>query len=347
MHVPFTVTMILIVGVAAGGCHEVAPGAPMPGSTEGGDSAMCDSAMGTRGAVAVACGQRSPAAIAVSAESIYWANTGDPGAMLTMPLTGGTPTEPNPVSWRSGYFGVLVDTTRVYWTVQISNNGGIGIVWAPLQGATLQRGFAGDPFSRPVPRFTVDTNSLYWADAHLQRINEQSLSDFTQSKVLATGEGSVVAMAVRDNELYWTVDSEGDGGLGAIHGVPVDGPVDGGGVAVLVNLQAPRGIAAGSDALYWTNGPSVMSMPLAGGTVTILASLTGAVDGVNDGWIALDDTYVYWTYSAGGTVTKVPRAGGDTSVMASGQAAPRGIAVDATHIYWANSGDGTIVSMPK
>jgi hypothetical protein len=332
--------MVVIIGEAASGCHEVAPGAPMPGSTEGGDSAMCGSAMGTTGAVAVACGQRAPAAIAVSAESIYWANTGDPGAMLTMPLIGGTPTEPYPYGWRSGYFGVVVDATSVYWTVQDSNNGGIGIWRAPVQGGTPQ-GLAGDVFSRPAPRFTVDTNSLYWADAHLQRINEQSLSDITQSKVLATGEGSVVAMAVRDNELYWTVD--GDGGLGAIHGVPVDG----GDVTVLANQQAPRGIAAGSDALYWTNGPFVMSMPLAGGTVTILASQTGAVDGVNDGWIALDDTYVYWTYSVGGTVMKVPRAGGDISVIASGQAAPRGIAVDATHIYWANSGHGTIVSMSK
>jgi hypothetical protein len=37
---------------------------------------------------------------------------------------------------------------------------------------------------------------------------------------------------------------------------------------------------------------------------------------------------------------------GDDGIVASGQAAPKGLALDAKNVYWASSGDGTIVSCP-
>lgn len=39
-------------------------------------------------------------------------------------------------------------------------------------------------------------------------------------------------------------------------------------------------------------------------------------------------------------------SGDDDGIVASGQAAPKGIALDAKNVYWGNSGDGTIVSCP-
>lgn len=39
-------------------------------------------------------------------------------------------------------------------------------------------------------------------------------------------------------------------------------------------------------------------------------------------------------------------AAGDDGIVASGQAAPKGLALDAKNVYWARSGEGTIVSCP-
>jgi hypothetical protein len=68
--------------------------------------------------------------------------------------------------------------------------------------------------------------------------------------------------------------------------------------------------------------------------------------------MAIDRTHIYWTGSDG-TVMKVGLGGGAPTVLASGQANPKGIAVDATNVYWltfdACSGtvcDGAITSVP-
>lgn len=60
--------------------------------------------------------------------------------------------------------------------------------------------------------------------------------------------------------------------------------------------------------------------------------------------IAVDSTNVYWTNAGGGTVMKVPIAGGPSTTLASGQAQPWGIAVDGINVYWANFGNGGTTS---
>ncbi len=68
--------------------------------------------------------------------------------------------------------------------------------------------------------------------------------------------------------------------------------------------------------------------------------------------LAVDGTNAYFANYAGGTIVKVPLAGGAPTVLASNQAAPLAIVVDGANVYWANEGtsanayaDGAIMAV--
>jgi hypothetical protein len=62
--------------------------------------------------------------------------------------------------------------------------------------------------------------------------------------------------------------------------------------------------------------------------------------------IAIDGTYVYWTESGAGNVTKVPLAGGTPIPVATGQGKPLHLAVDASNVYWTNNLGAAVMSAP-
>jgi hypothetical protein len=75
-----------------------------------------------------------------------------------------------------------------------------------------------------------------------------------------------------------------------------------------------------------------------------LVTLASVAGGSAHG-LAVDGAYVYWTNnlavatSNGGSVLKVPIAGGPFVTLASAQPFPTGIAVDGTNVYWATGTD--------
>ena len=72
-----------------------------------------------------------------------------------------------------------------------------------------------------------------------------------------------------------------------------------------------------------------------------------AVDSSGPQGIAVDDSRVYWTHKSDGTIKSAPLAGGEVSVLATGQTQPANVRVDATHVYWTDTGGGAIMKVAK
>jgi sugar lactone lactonase YvrE len=64
--------------------------------------------------------------------------------------------------------------------------------------------------------------------------------------------------------------------------------------------------------------------------------------------LVLDDTSAYCTDYQSGTVSRLPKAGGASTVLATGQAQPAGIAMDASFVYWTchQTSDGKVMKLP-
>jgi sugar lactone lactonase YvrE len=66
------------------------------------------------------------------------------------------------------------------------------------------------------------------------------------------------------------------------------------------------------------------------------------------GWKQMveDGTFLYWTDSRDGTITRLPKDGGIPLVLASEQNEPEDIALAGGYLYWTNLRGGTVVRMP-
>jgi hypothetical protein len=196
------------------------------------------------------------------------------------------------------------------------------------------------------------------------------------SHALATGQGAPVVLALHADRLYWgndvdrtlsTVDLVGGAasvlypGRTAIRGFAFDatrvyfsravfnimesGALDGSNSGNFTNLQesGANGVTADDTTVYWVTGNTgnVRSHPFGGpnsGAGTTLTTGQAAADA-----IAVDATSVYWTtnIAAGGSILKLPKAGGTPVPLATAQPGAHGLTVDATYVYWTNAGSGT------
>ncbi len=101
-------------------------------------------------------------------------------------------------------------------------------------------------------------------------------------------------------------------------------------------LVVPSIGAASTCAIAITTASGTVTSSI---TFTVHASTTLA-PGTWPTRLALDSTYVYFTSSGSGTVSKAAKSGGPVTVLASGLDGPWGIAVDSDAVYWVAIGSG-------
>ncbi len=198
-----------------------------------------------------------------------------------------------------------------------ASEGGIPIVDAGADGTTLAPGYsmtivyAGT--ATAYGPMAIDSTSAYFV------VEDPSTGEDLVKVPLAGGSAVVLAtdpndfggFAVDGSNLYWT--DFGNGGRG----------LDGG-------ATAPDG--------------DVMTTPLAGG------SASAVVTGTSAAAVAVDGTNVYWLDSVAGTLSAVPKGGGQATVLASGQSGAQQIVLDADNLYWSvngSAGIGQLRTVPK
>jgi hypothetical protein len=136
-------------------------------------------------------------------------------------------------------------------------------------------------------------------------------------------------MAIDATSVYWT--DCGDPDLGRVQKVSKAG----GPVVPLASGNRLSGIAVDSTNVYWVAGTtdassgSIMIVPVAGGTPTVLAPESG-----EPAHIAVDASFVYWgDMSPSGGVLKAPLTGGSPMMVALAEA-PFQIALSDTAVFW-------------
>lgn len=112
-----------------------------------------------------------------------------------------------------------------------------------------------------------------------------------------------------------------------------------------------------TDGIHCNDALDVMSVPICGGTLAMLASRRNAFDGtlapLGPQGLAVDTTHAYWIDPNGdgptgfGTIMNVPLRGGTPATLARAQLVPFALTIDAKNVYWLNlgsaEGDGALL----
>jgi hypothetical protein len=383
--------------IAVVGCSDVHRGeGSQPGSSRVDASAaigpqLRDAAMNSERAatprpvvlapIALASGQKHPAAVAVDHENVYWLNLGTnerlglresvwSGGEVMKCTIGGCGEQPSaiasnrtlsPGSVRSLAFAT--DGQNAYWTDETPLDAGAqsALVKCAVNGCNNSPTAIGPG----VQALAVHAGRIYWTEFRaLVSSCAASGCDTTQTQLWLAGNTPVVrAIAADDSGVYWSTgakDSIMKCGLDGCSNSPtVLDPVD----PMAADIEA---VAVDRDNVYFADGnPAhagmILSCPKSGcvGTPSVLADGLSspnsiATDGINVYWAETGDTYDNGRPLTGtGSIRTCACSGCNNAPMtvASGLNYPIGIAVDDEFLYWAEQGtgsaDGRIWMAPK
>jgi hypothetical protein len=238
------------------------------------------------------------------------AKTGGPA--VTLATTGSDPS------------AIAVDATSVYYAadgsvLEVPIGGGAPVTL--VANAGLTNGLA------------IDAGYVYWAD---NRGFIMKIAVGGQSPVrISSSPGYPSRLAIDATSAYWA-DATG----------LMTAPLTGGPATYLWMdyLILDSLVATRTGEVYFTNGTldagALVAIAADGGTLRQLSL------GQQPSGLAADEANVYWADRRRGTVEYLPRSGGASVPLASGEDQPGAIALDAAYVYWADLG-GTIMRTRK
>jgi len=267
--------------------------------------------------------------------------------------------------------GLAVDKTHVYFTapsqgsIQRVQRDGTCMPVAPCPQAFAGTGTsdpAAGPQTRGATAIVSDGTNVYWtADAAGLLVKRAAVLPpgpmTTLGPATSTNPGYI---ALGGGKLWWTTGFGNGDPAPHLRSINPDGT----GLTVVADYQAPvstfkgrGGVAADATSVYWASENGGVYHAAFGDALcnegSVLAPACKAFGSASSPYgVAVDDTFVYWTEPSSGTVRKAPKAGGQSSFVASNQDLPQAIAVLGTFVYWGNAATtgptaGTIRRAPQ
>ncbi len=192
----------------------------------------------------------------------------------------------------------------------------------------------------------VDAASVYWTDQ----------GDFTDGDN-TFDFGNIMSVPINGGAPITLASGNGNGGSPTSdpRGIAVDGtsvywsnkggssvwkvPLGGGSATQLfvsVGNASVGALAVSGATVFWTTSNSVLTVPIGGGAASTIVSGSSTPEGLV---VAPDGKDLYWTNavsssSPNSSVQDIQLPGLLSTVFASGQLFPQGVAVDATTVYW-------------
>ncbi len=226
--------------------------------------------------------------------------------------------------------GLAVDATHVYFAFHDVNG---SIQRVPRAGGTIETFAANEPW--PL-RVLADATHVYWSCYQNAGRIRRAPKTGGPAETIAT-ETLTWGLALDATTAYFgTYRSNG-----SIFSVPKGG----GATATLTTSMRPTsGVALfGGDVLFtrWQGMTGdVLSVPVSGGTATVLAAGEG-----NPMSVAADASGTYWTNNGADQLRWLP-AGGAPTTLASAVAGPKNLALTATSVYFTITGAVLRVAKP-
>jgi hypothetical protein len=256
--------------------------------------------------------------------SLYWTDI-NTGNITTMPVKGG---KTNILATMSGWEFIAVDGTYVYYL------GPNGLDATPKSGGTAIR--LSDGSGSPSAG-TISGSTAYWAQlsvagptAQLQ-IKSAAIPSGASSLVaeISSGVANLVQqMVVASGAIFYT----------AVH-LNV----------IRIGGSAPMLVPVGCQYLL-SDTQSAYCVPRDGDATEIVAdgTVTNLTPVVNAQGSALDASYLYAATNpaTAGTIVKMPKQGGSSTIVATDSVPVAAVAVDDAAIYWATT-DGHIRKVAK
>lgn len=267
-------------------------------------------------ATAIAEDTRTPTAIAVDADAVYWTNVGDDGIGAVARWSKATGASTILVDGRAAPFGLVASGGSLYWADTAEGHGAVTKI-AASGGAPVPLATGGAPSGGLV----VTGDVVAFVDGH---------SGGTLVRVPAAG-GPKTEIARID--AVGPLAADGEAFFYLVDGVMKIPRAGGAASRVSDACFYPVALAVDDAQAYWgCQDGTLRAAPKAGGASRTLFSR--GVGGGSIGGVALDADAVYFTSISDGAAMRVNKSGGDVTVVASGDAMAGPIAVDDAWVYY-------------